>query len=73
MIKGMPAFCSTRTKCKRLFFLLMLVCFGQMLKAQVYTINAAQPTAGNNFQSFAEALIDISGGISQPVVLTMSN
>ncbi|OQP52613.1 hypothetical protein A4H97_25150 [Niastella yeongjuensis] len=50
----------------------VLVTVSPRLTANTYTINNAQPTAGNNFNSYNDALNAIRCGISGPVVFDVA-
>ncbi len=56
------------------FALLALLC-GLFAKSQVsgtFTINSAQASAGNNFQTFTEAVFSLAGGVNGAVIFNVA-
>lgn len=59
---------------KKALFVLLFILPCLLTKAQVsgtFTINSAQATAGNNFQTFTEAIFSLAGGVNGAVTFNV--
>ncbi|MCT4625064.1 MAG: right-handed parallel beta-helix repeat-containing protein, partial [Schleiferiaceae bacterium] len=55
-----------------LFFVSLITFNGRAQMSGTYTINSANPTAGTNFQTFADAKIGLAAGVNGAVIINVA-